>query len=89
MLVYNKYNVSYLVLRLFPGRGNRTSFPGSSPAGDGRLLLPHPGAPNSTVILLWKDERRVSVSGFIDSQMLHKLIANKCEFCKNRAANLS
>lgn len=47
-----KDKVSYLVLGLFPSRGNITSSLGSSPADGGRLLLPRPDAPTSTVTLL-------------------------------------
>lgn len=47
-----KHEVSYLVLGLFPSRGNITSSLGSSPADGGRFLLPRPDAPTSTVTLL-------------------------------------
>lgn len=46
--------MSYLVLGLFPGRGNRTSSPGSSPAGGDTLLLPRPDAPSLAATLLQK-----------------------------------
>lgn len=61
-----KDNVSYLALGHFPSHDNRTSSRGSSPADGGRLLLPHPDAPTSTVTLLQKHDRRAPVSKYTE-----------------------
>lgn len=53
-----KNNVSYLVLGPSPDHGNKTSSLGSSPADDGRPLLPPLDVPTSTTTLLQKHDHK-------------------------------